>query len=59
MKVEFELDDEFAKWVRHYQCFPKVKTKASEEMKKLTISEFCKAIISIYIVQRMKEDNKL
>lgn len=59
MKIEFEFDDEFIKWVRHYQCFPIVKSKASEEMKKLTVNDFCKAIVSIYIVERMKQDGKI
>lgn len=59
MKIEFELDDELVKWVRHYQCFPKVKTRASEQMKKLSVNDFCKAIISIYTVERMKEDGKI
>ena len=58
-KIEFELTDDIFKWLRHYQLNPKVNNRASREMKNLRIEEFCKAIIDIYVISRLKEDGKL
>lgn len=59
MRIEFDLDDELAKWLRHYQLNPIERTRASEHMKNLQLSEFAKALVVGYTVQRLKDDNRI
>lgn len=58
-EIKFEISEDIFKWLRYYQLNPKVNNKASRDMKNLRIEEFCKALVEIYVISRLKEDGKL
>lgn len=53
-KIKFSLDDTIVQKLEYIKDHPTEDTAASDQLRRLDINEFCKAIITVYAYKRIE-----